>query len=123
MFFIGIFGINERQKALGTYNNAICPSCGAMTRYEIFKTYSYFHIFFIPTFRWNRRYYAQAACCGILYELDPAVGEEYERGMKLEIRQEHLHPIHVRDSYRICSNCRAQVNSGYSYCPHCGRKL
>jgi len=30
MFFIGVFGVNQAQKPIGVYNNAICPSCGKL---------------------------------------------------------------------------------------------
>ncbi|HEX9062212.1 MAG TPA: zinc-ribbon domain-containing protein, partial [Clostridia bacterium] len=57
MFFIGVFGIDSANKKIGNHNNANCPACGHMTHFEIIKSYSYLHIFFIPTFRWNIRYY------------------------------------------------------------------
>ena len=62
MFFIGIFGVHQTEKQLGNYNNVICPSCGSFTRLQIFKRYTYFHIFFIPVFKWNIKYLHKAAC-------------------------------------------------------------
>jgi hypothetical protein len=123
MFFIGVFGINEAQKPLGTYNNAICNSCGSYTRYEIYKTYSYFHIFFIPTFRWNIRYYVRAACCGSLFELAHEIGTSYDRGHNSEIRNEHLRPINQRLPYSVCKVCGARFETAYNFCPNCGRKI
>ncbi|MCR4435602.1 MAG: zinc ribbon domain-containing protein [Clostridiales bacterium] len=123
MFFIGVFGIEETQKQLATYNNAICPGCGAMTRFEIFKSYSYFHIFFIPTFRWNIRYYIRPVCCGRIYELDPATGQQVERGENPEIRDEHLRPANQYLPYKTCSHCGVRVEPEYSFCPYCGRRL
>lgn len=123
MFFIGIFGINEGHKPLGTYNNAICPSCGAYTRYEVFKTYSYFHIFFIPIFRWNKKYYVKSACCGTLYQLDPTIGSEFESGHNPDIRSEHLRIVHAYAAYNACSNCGQPVDSNFSFCPRCGKRL
>jgi len=123
MFFIGIFGIEQAKKTIGTYNNAICPACGAFTRFEVYKAYSYFHIFFIPTFRWNVRYYVKPACCGSIYELDPAIGQQYDRGQNPEIRNEHMRPINQYPPYKTCSACGARVESTFSYCPYCGRRL
>ena len=71
MFFIGVFGIQDKDRYIGAYNNIVCPVCGKLARYEIHKTYRYLHIFFIPTFRWNTRYIVKASCCGSIYELDP----------------------------------------------------
>lgn len=123
MFFIGIFGIEQAQKQIAGYNNIICPACGALTRYEIFKTYSYFHIFFIPTFRWNIRYFVKPACCGSIFELDPTIGEQIEKGQNPDIRNEHLHPTEKYLPYKICSGCNSKVEPRYSFCPYCGRRL
>lgn len=139
MFFIGIFGIDQAHKELGTRNNIVCPSCSAWSRLQISKTYSYFHIFFIPTFRWNTRYLAQAACCGTLFELDPAVGAELEQAWRHDpsatgpdIRAEHLRPLgreHAAPgrSAMTCPHCNRQIPdasaTGYQYCPFCGKSL
>jgi RNA polymerase subunit RPABC4/transcription elongation factor Spt4 len=123
LFFIGIFGIDRKQKPLGTYNNAICPACGALTRLEIFKTYSYFHIFFIPIFRWNVKYFVKSVCCSSIYELDPVIGKQYEKEGSVEIRSEHLRPVSEYLPYKVCSNCGARFESGYGFCPYCGNKL
>lgn len=122
MIFIGIFGVKEVQKSIGTYNNVICPACHALTRFEIFKTYTCFHIFFIPIFRWNTKYYIKPACCGSIYEFDPASAREYEKGQISEIKDEYLRPVNHYPS-RTCVNCGAQVESGFSFCPYCGRRL
>lgn len=123
MFFIGIFGIDQKYKPIGTYNNVICPACGALTHYEIFKSYSYFHIFFIPTFKWNIKYYVRSTCCNSSFELDPLIGQEFERGNNPEIKEEHLHSANQRSLYKYCRNCGATFDSSYSYCPYCGGKL
>jgi hypothetical protein len=120
-FFVG--GADQAQKPIGVYNNVICPSCGMLTRYEISKTYSYFHLFFIPTFRWNVRYLVTTGCCGNLYELDPEIGRKFERKQNPEIRNEHLRPLSQYVSFKSCSGCRAKVDTGYSFCPYCGQKL
>jgi hypothetical protein len=123
MFFIGIFGIQDAQKSIGSYNNTICPSCSALTRFEVLKAYTYFHIFFIPTFKWNVRYYVKPVCCGSIYELDPVVGQQYEKGLTPEIRNEHMRPVNQHLPFKTCSSCRARTESGYSFCPHCGARL
>ncbi len=123
MFFIGIFGIDRKQKPLGTCNNAICPACSALTRFDIFKEYSYFHIFFIPTFRWNVKYFVKPACCGSIYELDPVVGRQYEKDGSVEIENENMRPISYHLPFKTCAACKAKFDSSYSYCPYCGNKL
>jgi hypothetical protein len=123
MFFIGFFGIQDKERHIGTCNNIVCPSCGSLSRYEIHKLYRYFHIFFIPIFRWNTRYIAKAPCCGSLYELDPLVGKEFEKNKGIEIREENLRRISDHSPFRHCPNCKANVPAEFSYCPWCGGKL
>lgn len=123
MFFIAFFGIQDKEKHIGTCNNVICKSCEMFGRYEIYKYYRYFHLFFIPLFRWNVRYLVKASCCGSLFELDPAVGKEFEKNPDTEIRSEHLQPIRSRMPYKHCPSCNTDVPSDFSYCPYCGGKL
>jgi len=123
MFFIGIFGIQQAEKQIGTYNNAICPSCGSLTRFEVFKNYFYFHIFFIPIFKWNVKYFIKPVCCGSIYELDPIIGKQYEKGQNPKVENEHLRPLNQYSPFKTCSGCGARVESGYSFCPYCGRRL
>ncbi|MFZ3132907.1 MAG: zinc ribbon domain-containing protein [Desulfosporosinus sp.] len=123
MFFIGIFGVKEVLKPIGTYNNVICPACNVLTRFEIFRIYSYFHIFFIPTFRWNMRYYSKSACCDSIYVLDTIIGQQYVNGRTPEIKNEYLRPVNQCLPDRTCSNCGAKVELEHSFCPYCGRRL
>ncbi|HIX51853.1 MAG TPA: zinc-ribbon domain-containing protein [Candidatus Lachnoclostridium stercoripullorum] len=89
MIFIG--GIGQGQRELDYRRAALlCAICGGYGRYQVFMTYTYFSFFFIPLFKWNRRYYVKTTCCGSVYELDPEVGRAIARGEDAEIRQEHL---------------------------------
>ena len=125
MFFIGIFGIEEAQKEIGVQNNVICPTCGRLTRLVLFKSYTYLHVFFIPTFRWNVQYWARADCCGQRFMVDPEIGHQVTDGQQPDIRPEHLHPIGTRQAggRQACSNCGADVEAGFQFCPYCGRRL
>jgi len=123
MFFIAFFGIQDKEKFIGTYNNIICPSCGRLDRYEIYKTYRYFHLFFIPVFRWDIRYIARSSCCGSVYELDHAMGREFERNKNVEIRNEHLRRLNHYLPYKYCPDCRTNVPADFKYCPYCGRGM
>ncbi|HHZ16695.1 MAG TPA: zinc ribbon domain-containing protein [Clostridia bacterium] len=122
MFFIGIFGVNQTEKPIGTYNNTICPNCGALTRLELYKRYTYFHLFFIPTFKWNLQYYAKSGCCDSIFELDPTIGAQYEKGFNPDIRAEHLHPLVQFEPFKTCPHCHRKVEPEFNYCPYCGQK-
>ncbi|MFA5676366.1 MAG: zinc ribbon domain-containing protein, partial [Christensenellales bacterium] len=70
MFFIGVFGADIKQKKLREFEAITCGGCGRLTRAELVLSYSYFHVFFIPTFRWSKRYFIKTRCCGAVYEAD-----------------------------------------------------
>lgn len=74
MFFIG--GITQGTKEL-VYNAAamICGRCGRYGRYQVFMTYMCLSFFFIPIFKWGRKYYVKTSCCGTVYQLDEEVGK------------------------------------------------
>ena len=62
MFFIG--GITQGTKEL-VYNAAamICGRCGGYGRYQVFMTYMCLSFFFIPIFKWGRKYYVLVKRC------------------------------------------------------------
>ena len=66
MIFIG--GISSGMKQIEYMKTVICSRCGAYGRYQVFMTYMYFSFFFIPLFKWNRRFYVKMSCCGAVYE-------------------------------------------------------
>jgi len=123
MFFFAMFGIQDKDQLIGTCNNIVCPSCGRLAKYEVYKTYRYFHVFFLPVYRWNFRYIVKASCCGSLYELDPLVGQEFEKNPGTEIKKENLRRINNYLPYKYCPNCNTDVPAEFSYCPYCGGKL
>lgn len=125
MFFIGIFGIDHAQKEIAVQNNATCDTCGRLTRYRISKSYDYFHVFFIPTFRWHVRYFVQADDCGHVFMLDQEVGRRFQSGEKPVIQPAHLSPLGgANDSSSLtCSYCGQEMVSAFRYCPYCGNKL
>ena len=127
MFFIG--GINSGYQEL-RYNGStvICGRCGAYGRYTVFMTYMVFSFFFIPLFKWNRRYYVKMSCCGSVYELNPEVGAAIARGEEREIREEDLTlrqdgDLRWNKPPRRCPSCGFETGEDYDYCPKCGNRL
>lgn len=88
MLFIG--GISTGIKPIEYLKTVICSHCGAYGRYQVYMTFCYFSFFFIPLFKWNKRFYVQMSCCGAVYELDSEVGRMLLRGAETEIREEDL---------------------------------
>ena len=123
MFFFGFFGIMDKQKNIEYNKSMICPCCGRYSRFNIFMVYTYFHIFFIPIFKWNKRYFAQTVCCNAVYTLSQEIGSAIERGENPEIKDEDLTPYYNADPIRYCKNCGYKLSEEFDYCPKCGSKI
>lgn len=126
MIFIG--GISSGRKQIEYLKTVICSRCGAYGRYQIFMTYLYFSFFFIPLFKWNRKFIVQMSCCDAIYELDPEVGYRLLRGEDVEIQESDLT---LRQDGRgnpwtrgkRCESCGYGTEEDFAYCPKCGKPL
>ena len=126
MFFI--CGISQGKKMLDMEKAVICSQCGAFGRYQVFMTYSYFSLFFIPLIKWNRRYYVQMSCCNAVYELNPEAGSQIARGQLMEIRDGDLTLLTAGNgnpytNRKHCSGCGYETTENFVFCPMCGRHL
>lgn len=115
MFFVGILGVDSKNKEVKKLHGVECISCEQLGAVKLIKSYSYFHIFFIPIFKWNEAYYLLCEKCNSIYSIST------EKAKKIE-KDEHIELIHC-DLKKINNNCRhcgAELNSNYRYCPYCG---
>ena len=129
MFFIG--GITQGTKEL-VYNAAaiICGRCGRYGRYQVFMTYMCLSFFFIPIFKWNRKYYVKTSCCGTVYQLNEEVGKRIAAGEDISIREEDLTLVsegHNAPAWDVpvkrCANCGYETKENFEYCPKCGKRF
>lgn len=89
MLFIA--GITQGTKELlYQASTFVCSRCGRYGRYQVYMTYMCLSLFFIPIFKWNKKYYAKTTCCRTVYELDQEVGRRLEKGENLEIQPRDL---------------------------------
>ena len=121
MFFIGVFGIEEKEHIVKEFNNVICK-CGSYSKAEMIERYTYFHFFFIPLFRWNKKYFVRFRCCNRLFSVpkDYAVEllDKYNNNIDINRLKE------INDySGRACPRCGAYLDSSFVYCPYCGESL
>lgn len=121
MFFL--MGISRGEKKLDYVKTIICVNCSKYGRYEIFMTYTYLSLFFIPVLKWDKRYYVKTTCCQNLYELDAIVGKKILNGQETDIRQEDLTPVNGHSFNKSCPACGYIANSDFIYCPKCGKQL
>ena len=132
MIFIG--GISQGQKILDYVKTVICDRCGGYGRYQVYMTYMYFSFFFIPLFKWNKKFYVKMSCCEAVYELDPEKGKALARGQQADITQADLTLVqegnrrssYENGSYKVwkkCVRCGYETEEVFEYCPKCGGRL
>lgn len=122
MFFI--MGINSDEKKLDFSQMVICSRCRKYGRYEVFMHYMVLSLFFIPLFKWNKRYFVRSKCCNAVYELPKELGQRIARGEKIEILEDNL--IWLRGGYKVsrrCGRCGFTTDEEFEFCPKCGEKL
>lgn len=121
MIFIG--GIAQGQKDLGFLQTLICKKCGRLSSVSIFMVYSYFSFFFIPLFKWGKKYYAVSNCCKTTFSIPDEIGKAIERGESVTLREDDLEIIGMTHPSSYCPDCGFLLSPEYTYCPKCGRKL
>lgn len=122
MFFV--FGISSKEKEIDFSQTFICESCGAYGRLDAFMTYTYFSLFFIPIFKWNKKYYLRSSCCGSLYTIDNEIGKLIETGKIDKLDESDLKIINSNfNKIKYCHNCNYKIESDFEYCPKCGTKI
>ena len=119
MFFIG--GINPRTKQLDFRQTLTCPYCGRYSSISIHKQYQQFSLYFIPLFRWSKRYYVETSCCGRVAEISEDIGKAVEHGESITIQPEDI-TVNEIYSTSYCKNCNAFLSEAFEYCPKCGQK-
>lgn len=126
MFFI--CGISQGRKQFAYARTVICSLCGGYGRYQIFMTYSYFSVFFIPIIKWDRHYYVQMSCCNTIYELNPEKGKQVSHGETVDITEQDLTIIepgrrNSQWSQKKCMSCGYETAEDFEFCPKCGHRF
>jgi RNA polymerase subunit RPABC4/transcription elongation factor Spt4 len=123
-----MIGLTNGRKKLPVSFPMICPNCGQYSRFEVWMTYTQLLLFFIPCFKWHKRYFVRMRCCGAVYELDPEIGRRMARGEEVSLTPGDLQgPVSTGgtgDVYRAprhrCANCGYETDEDFEYCPKCG---
>ena len=105
MFFIGVFGIDNKEKEIKILNNFCCKNCNESSEAKLIKTYSFFHFFFLPLFKWNEKYYVICNGCNSIFNIDKEKGKAIERGEKLEISYWDLKEVNNSYENSFSYNC------------------
>lgn len=128
MFFIGIFGIENKEKEIKIINNFTCKGCNRLTMGRVIKQYEFFHFFFIPIFKWNEKYYVKCESCNKIFSISKEKGKMIERGENIELTYWDLNEVNNAYGYdyninNVCKNCGKVIDSKYKYCPYCGHEI
>lgn len=128
MFFIGVFGIENKEEEIKILNNLSCKNCNLIVTGRLIKVFNFFHFFFIPLFKWNEKYYVVCDSCKSIYSVSNEKGKSIEHGENINITYWDLQEIdneyHNNNcKSKICLNCGNEVEANFKYCPHCGAKI
>jgi|GEM_PF-843547 len=117
MFFIGILGVNNRSKVKKDIYFK-CTGCIGI-KGELIENYSSFEVFFIPVYKFNKKYFLRCKKCESLYWL-----KEEHIPKILETKQASYEDIkEIIYQKETCPKCGKEINKKYEYCPNCGEKL
>lgn len=135
MFFIGIFGIDRKSIKVRNLVETQCREC-RNSAMSLYKDFYRFHFFFITIFTWGKVYRIVCENCGAVYRVE---GEKesysYWDLKNTEFKQSRQgggenqgifsgSPSGHDDSFKgRCSECGAELDSSWDYCPSCGKKL
>ncbi len=120
---IFISGISQKDKKLDFKQECFCPECKRQCYLEVDVSYTFFSVFFIPTFKWNKRYYSICSCCGAIFNIDKEIGKSIERGEKIFIPDDALIKENTYYGTKRCRSCGFVSPSDYEYCPKCGNRI
>lgn len=120
MFFIGIFGIFPEDKKIKDVTVENYPGYPMGIKGDLYRNSSVFEFFFVPVFRFNRKYYIKFPDSKNIYLLEKDVAEDLLK-RDSEINFFDLQESDIQDNG--CPDCGKIVEGNYRYCPHCGKKL
>jgi hypothetical protein len=118
-----IMGVSQKEQKLNFDQLIICKCCGKYGHIEVFVTYSYFMLFFIPIIKWNRNYYVRMNCCGTTCELDPELGRAIEKGDVTSLDIGMLNFEETESELKHCSYCGFKTTEDFQFCPKCGKNM
>ncbi|NFT92180.1 zinc-ribbon domain-containing protein [Clostridium botulinum] len=128
MFFIGVFGIENKDKEIKKLENISCKKCNKSVTLTLIKNFEFFHFFFIPIFKWNESYYLVCDDCNTIYDISKEKGTAIERNEDISITYWDLQNSNnegtkTNSETKKCQYCNGNLELNFKYCPHCGKEV
>lgn len=80
-------------------------------------------MFFIPVFKWGKRYCVRTTCCDAVVEIDRELGRQIERG-QVRALPETIIPANDADTgKKRCRVCGFETEEDFQFCPKCGTPM
>ena len=118
-----IFGVTNGANDLGVHKCRFFLCCSSReVMASVTCTFQQFTLFFIPLFRFGKRYFVSCPNCGTVYEMRSDEGKRMERDYAAEIDPDML-TIVQGATQKICPKCKCAVDPKCRYCPNCGTNL
>lgn len=119
MFFIA--GSGQKEKKLEFRQPMICPCCSRYGSVELYKTYQYISLFFIPVFTFGKQYTAVMNCCHAHTAVEAQTGKEIEHGDRTKLSEEALKFPCRPTVVKHCQACGFETRDDFEFCPKCGK--
>jgi len=118
-----IFGFTNGVSNIGLRKCSFFSCCGnSGVTTGVTCTFQQFTLFFIPIFRFSKRYFITCPNCGTVYELTKDEGRRIVRDVTAEINPDNLFIVQAANK-KTCPNCKCSVDPRSRYCPNCGVNL
>lgn len=123
MFFFAVMGTSAKKESVGSVS-FYCPHCNSNQTMSVFKDYNYFHIFFVPIFKFSTEYYGICEMCKTEYYIDNQTGKLLDKGLLTSIDSSSFKEKQAfRDYTPVCPVCHNKIDKNDVYCRKCGYKL
>jgi hypothetical protein len=118
-----IFGFTNGANDIGVRKCRFFSCCGNYgVMATVTCTFQQFTLFFIPIFRFGKRYFVSCPNCGTIYEITKEEGRRIQREYAAEINPDALFIVQGANK-KTCPNCKCSIDPRSRYCPNCGTSL
>lgn len=117
MFFIGVFGIGNKNKNLGDVTFK-CTGC-INKKFSLIELSRSFDIFFIPVFKFSKEYIVICKTCKSVYKIKQEKMKKILETKKVEY--DDIEQIILETN--TCPHCGTSIAGDFSFCPKCGKAL